>query len=71
MKVSLLATVYGKSTRDSTRPQDQLVTVNRQKGDYALFSGLSNILVIERFKQKDSMLNFLTITAVTKSSMKA
>jgi len=34
---------YGKSTRDSA-PQDRLVTVKRQKGDYALFSVLSNIL---------------------------
>ena len=62
---------YGKSICDSACPQDRLITVNRQKGDYASFSVLSNILATECFKQKDNVLNFSAITAVTKSSIKA
>ena len=46
--------------------QDWLLTVKRQKGDYASFSELSNI-----FKQKDSELNTSAIIInVTKSSTK-
>jgi len=43
--------------------------VKRRKGDYPLFPVLSNILQ-NVFKQKDSMINTSTITAVTKSSIK-
>ena len=35
---------HGKFTHDSMHPQDQLVTAKRQKGDYASFSELSNIV---------------------------
>ena len=50
---------------DSALPQDRLVILKRQKGDYASFSVLFN-----SFKQKDSMLNTSATTVVTKSSMK-
>ena len=56
--------VYGKSTCDSLYPQDRLVTVKRQKGDYASFSVLSNNLQND-FKPKDSILNTSAISAVT------
>ena len=59
---------YGKSTCDSACPQDQLVTVKRQKGNYASFSVLFNIL--KKCFLKDSVFNTSTITAVSKSSMK-
>ena len=35
---------YGKFTCDSVCPQDQLLTVKRQKVDYPLFAVLPNIL---------------------------
>ena len=59
-----------KSTCDSKRPKDRLVTVKRRKGDYASCSVLSNILQ-SVLKQKDCMLNTSAITAVIKSSMKS
>jgi len=59
--------------RDTPTPQDRLVLgvkwANGRKGDYTLFSVLSNILDTECFKQKDSVLNTSAITAVAKSSM--
>ena len=55
--------IYGNTenpcTRDSTCPQNRLVTVKRRKGDYASFSVLFN-----------SLLNTFVITSVTKCSMK-
>jgi len=57
-KLSLLAPIwiYGKSTRDSACPYDWLVTVKRQKDDYASFSVLSNILqnVLSKMDEEDS-----------------
>jgi len=46
MKVFLLATIrkYGRFARDSAYPYDRLVTVKRQKGNYASFLVLPNIL---------------------------
>jgi len=55
-------------TQDSTCPTIS-ESQKKRKGDYALFSVLSNILQ-NIFKQKDSVLNTSVITAVTKSSIK-
>jgi len=63
MKSAVSIWKYRKSTHDSMRPKDRLVTVKRQKGGYALCSVLSN--------NKDSVLNTSAITAITKSSMKS
>jgi len=52
------------STCDSARPYNQLVTVNRWKGNYNSFSVLSKHFT-ERFKQKYSMINTSAISAVT------
>jgi len=67
----LFLSLYGNTEIHSWQraPQDRLVTVKRQKGNYALFSVLSKNFA-EGFKQKDSMLNTSAITAVAKVSMK-
>ena len=56
-------------TRDKIRSQNRLFTVKGQKGNYALFSELSNTLK-NVLRLKDSELNTSAINAITKSFTK-